>query len=124
MFDKLIKLKNRNKNRDNNLMTFQLAEAKEITDLLIERLEEKIKTLKELELSVDKKIAIIERLLQRADSIKIPSLARTDRYEEILYLKNKGLKIEEIAKLLDIPAGEVELFLNLKNNQSQANLSR
>lgn len=124
MFDKLIKFKNRNKNRDNNLMTFQLAEAKEIADLLIERFEEKINTLKELELSVDKKIAILEKLLQRADSIKIPSLTRTDRYEEILYLKNKGLKIEEIAKLLDIPAGEVELFLNLKNNQLQANLSR
>lgn len=124
MLDKLIKFKDRNKNRDNNLITFQLAEAKEIADLLIERLEEKINTLKELELSVDKKIAIIERLLQRADSIKIPSLARTDRYEEILYLKNKGFKIEEIAKLLDIPAGEVELFLNLKNNQLQANLSR
>lgn len=124
MLDKLIKFKGKNNDRDNNLMSFQLAEAKEIADLLIQRIEDKINALKELENAVDKKIAIIEKLLQRADLIKIPSLHRTDRYDEILYLKNKGLKIEEIVKLLDIPAGEVELFLNLKNNQLQANLSR
>ncbi len=116
MLDKLIKFKDRNKNRDNNLMAFQLAEANEIADLLIQRIELKIKALMELESAVDKKIAILERLLQRAESIKIPSSTRADKYDEILYLKNKGLKTEEVAKLLAIPVGEVELFLNLKKN--------
>lgn len=118
MLDKLIKFKDKNinKNRDNNLITFQLAEANEIADLLIQRIEVKIKALTELETAVDKKIAILERLLQRSESIKIPSSSRDDRYDEILYLKNKGLKTEEVAKLLAIPVGEVELFLNLKKN--------
>ncbi len=116
MFNKLIKFKGKSEVANNNIMSFQLAEAQEIADLLIERIEQKISTLKDLESAIDKKILIIERLLQRADSIKIPSLTRTDKYDEILYLKNKGMKIEEISKLLDIPAGEVELFLNLKKN--------
>jgi len=104
-------------------MAFQLAEAKEITDILIERIEEKIDILKELEVSVDKKIAILERLVQRAESVKMPSLTRNDRYDEIFYLRKKGLNIEEIAKLLGIPAGEVELVINLNKNKLQANLS-
>lgn len=114
MIDKIIKLKGKDQS-NNNIISFQLAEAQEIADLLIEKIEVKINTLKQLESEIDKKILIIEKLLQRADTIKIPSL-RTDKYDEILYLKNKGMKITEIAKLLDIPAGEVELFLNMKKN--------
>ncbi len=124
MIDKLIKLKDRNKNKDNCLTAFQLAEANEIADIIIERIEKKINTLKELEISVDKKIAILEKLLQRAESAKIPSLTRNDRYDEIIYLKKKGLSMEEISKLLNIPSGEVELVLSLKGDQFQANLSR
>jgi len=121
MLGKFIKFKD--KNNSNSLMAFQLAEAKEITDILIERIEEKIDILKELEVSVDKKIAILERLVQRAESVKMPSLTRNDRYDEIFYLRKKGLNIEEIAKLLGIPAGEVELVINLNKNKLQANLS-
>ncbi len=116
MLDKLIKFKDRDKNKDNSLISFQLAEASEISDLLIERIQQKINLLMELESAIDKKIIILERLLQKAESIKIPSTSRTYRYDEILYLKNKGFKTEEISNLLNIPVGEVELFLYLKKN--------
>ncbi len=126
MFDKLIKLKDTNINKCNNLMTFQLAEANEIADIIIGRIEEKINTLRELEITVDKKIAILEKLLQRAESLKMPSINKADRYDEITYLKTKGLTLEEISKLLGIPLGEAELILNLrkKSLHRQANLSR
>lgn len=124
MIDKLIKLKNNNQNKGTNLLTFQLAEASEIADMLIDRIEEKINILKQLEINVDKKIAILEKLLERAESPKMTSLYRADRYDEIVYLQTKGLSLEEISKLLDIPLGEAELTLNLKKGQRQANLSR
>lgn len=117
MLEKLIKLKNRNREEESNLISFQLAEASEISDLLIERIQQKINLLKEFESSIDKKIIILEKLLERAEKIRIPSTSRTDRYDEILYLKNKGFKTDEISKLLDVPIGEVELFLQLKKDK-------
>lgn len=123
MLSKLINLRDSKKNKGDNLMAFQLAEVNEIADILIARIEEKINTLQQLEMAIDKKTAILEKLLQRAESLKMPSLSRNDRYEEIIYLKNKGLTLEEISKLLDIPLGEAELILNLKSSQRKANLS-
>lgn len=124
MIDKIIKLRDTNKNKGDKLLTFQLAEASEIADILIDRIEEKINILKQLEINIDKKIAMLERLLQRAESLKMPSPNRTDRYDEIMYLKRKGFGLQEIAKLLDIPLGEAELILNLKSSQHRANLSK
>ncbi len=124
MLNKFIRLKD-SKKKSENILAFQLAEANEITDILINRIEEKINTLRELEIAVDKKIAILEKLLQRAESLKAPSFIRDDRYDEIIYLKTKGLSLEEISKLLDIPLGEAELIVNLKSSRNcQANLSR
>jgi hypothetical protein len=124
MLHKLINLKDMNKNKGDKLLAFQLAEANEIADMIISRIEDKVNTLKELEIAVDKKIAILEKLLQRVESLKMPSFIRDDRYDEIMYLKTKGFSIEEISKLLNIPIGEAELILNLKSNKSRANLSK
>ncbi|MCX7913269.1 MAG: hypothetical protein N2511_01650 [Thermodesulfovibrionales bacterium] len=124
MLGKFVKFKKRSDESINDIVTFQLAEANEIADIIIERIEKKIHILKELESDVDRKIAILEHLLKRVELVNVPSLERVDRYEEILHLKNKGFKLQEISRLLNIPVGEVELFLNLRKNHPQAKLSQ
>ncbi len=124
MLSKIIKLKSESKDTLNNMITFQLAEANEIADLIIQRIDQRINVLKKIESDVDRKIAILEQLLKRIECIMIPSSVRTDRYDEIVYLKEKGFELQEISRLLDIPLGEVELFLNLKKSQAKAKLSQ
>ncbi|MCX8031332.1 MAG: hypothetical protein N3A59_07135 [Thermodesulfovibrionales bacterium] len=116
MIDKLIKIKNKDYSKKPDFISYQLTEAQEIADLLIEKIESKIKTLKQLEAEIDKKILILEKLLQKTKTIKIPSL-RSDNYDEIIFLTNKGFTPPEISNLLDIPIGEVELFLNLRRKE-------
>lgn len=124
MLSKIIKFKSESKDTLNNMITFQLAEANEIADLIIQRIDQRINVLKKIESDVDRKIAILEQLLKRIECITIPSSVRTDRYDEIVYLKEKGFELQEISRLLDIPLGEVELFFNLKKSQAKAKLSQ
>ncbi|KAF0123330.1 MAG: hypothetical protein FD151_345 [bacterium] len=105
--------------KDNGLLTRELVEVKEIADIIFERLGEKIEALKAIEASVDEKIATFEKLNKTEMSVvpyseSINSLeVESYRQHKIIALKQRGLKIDEIVNILDIPVGEVELILNL-----------
>ncbi|MBF0541192.1 MAG: hypothetical protein HQK91_07055 [Nitrospirae bacterium] len=81
-------------------------------DKVLKKLEKKIEILEAIESSVDKKLAAFERLIHLAENIKTPGTTNSPRYE-IVALNRRGLEAEEIAGILDIPRGEIELILNL-----------
>jgi|Deesub1362A_J573_1020465.scaffolds.fasta_scaffold00087_112 DNA-binding NarL/FixJ family response regulator len=96
------------------LLTLELSEVQEIAEKLFERIDKKIKALESIEERVDKKIDMLERLLLRAENLNVSADSGTDsRYREVNNLAKKGLKVDEIAKILDIPKGEVELILSI-----------
>lgn len=99
--------------QEDSLLSLELSEIREISDMIFKRLERKIKVLEAIETSVDEKLSALEKLINRAEAI-IPATGLTNREQEISALKQKGLKIDEIAGILDMPVGEVELILNLR----------
>jgi hypothetical protein len=106
--------------RHMNLLSLEVAEIKEISEIIFRRIDNKIGVLGEIEASVDKKIASLEQLLRRAEhveapprtSVKPPTNSVT-RQQEIVAMRQRGLKIGEIAGTLHMPVGEVELVLGL-----------
>lgn len=95
-------------------LTLEVSELAEISDKIFHRLDRKIKALGEIEKRLDAKRETLEKLLARADSIKLPSDFGIDpKYREVHNLAKKGLKVDEIAGILDIPRGEVELILTI-----------
>lgn len=48
-----------------------------------------------------------------------PESPRDDRYHEVERLADSGLSAEEITRKMDIPKGEVELVMKLKNQASE-----
>ena len=110
-------------------MTLELTEINEITEKLVQRIDNKIKILKTVEAQADQKIVILDGLIsklknmplhdrvietaERGHQNKIPSLAEKGHQEEIQSLAHKGFNSEQIARILDLPSGEVELILNL-----------
>jgi hypothetical protein len=107
-----------NKSSDRNrkekeLLTLELAEIKEVSDLLFQRIEHKVRVLEELETSVGKKIRELELLVQRAEAVRTAEGGGVVGQHDIGALARKGMKSGEIAHLLGMPVGEVELFLNL-----------
>jgi DNA-directed RNA polymerase specialized sigma24 family protein len=99
--------------KDKNLLMLELAEVKDIADIIFKRLNRKIEVLESIESSVDEKIKMLEDLIKKAESLKVSSLS-TDKHTEIVSLGRKGMDSREIADILDIPVGEVELLLSLK----------
>lgn len=79
---------------------------------LFKRLEKSIKILEAIEASVDEKVAQFERLIQIVDSVNYSDCGQNRRYE-VLALTGKGLGIDEIANVLGVQHGEIELILNL-----------
>ena len=73
-----------------------------------------MKELAAIEKRVDEKCEALERMLARAENLK-PSegLDLDPKYREVRNLARKGLKIDEIAGILDIPQGEIELILTI-----------
>jgi hypothetical protein len=102
----------KNKCKDKYLLALELAEVKEIADIIFNRLNKKIEVLESIEASVDEKIKILETLIEKAEALNITSQS-IGRHDEIVSLGKKGMKSHEIADILDIPVGEVELVLNL-----------
>lgn len=79
-----------------------------------QRLDEKIALLKLLEEKADKKIESLERLLYAAAGPDGAGKRQNqNREDEILALSEKGIDRLEIARILSVPAGEVELILDL-----------
>jgi hypothetical protein len=99
--------------KEKSLLLLELAEIKEISDKLFERIEKKIEVLRALETSVDEKIIALRKLGQEGVPLEKPS-ADVDNGPAVISLKKKGLRIQEIAGILGMPVGEVELILNLK----------
>jgi DNA-binding NarL/FixJ family response regulator len=115
---KVIKPTGANKKaKEDSLLALELAEVKEVADIIFNRLEKKIEVLQAIEASVDEKIARLDKLIQRAEATRSPSEG-TNRQHEIVALRQKGLKIDEIGAILDMPVGEVELILNLSPHKS------
>lgn len=111
MFKSIIKgYKNLLKGKE--LVTIELAEAREIADLIVKKIERKIEVLEAIESSVDEKILTLQRLIDRLEILKDSAIS-IDREKEVVRLLEKGLRINEIAETLDLPVGEVELILRL-----------
>jgi hypothetical protein len=103
----------RSRGKSQDLLTLELAEVKDIADLIFKRLNRKIEVLEAIEASVDEKLTVLEKLIRKAESCTT-SLSKLDRHSEILSLGRKGVKSRDIADRLDIPVGEVELILSLR----------
>lgn len=117
MFKRLFSSPNNKKGdvaQEKMLLSLELSEIKEVADILFSRLEEKIKTMEALESSIDRKAAELERLLQRAEAVRIPNVGAVVRGHEVRGLARRGMKTAEIAEVLGMPIGEVELILELE----------
>jgi len=127
---------------ERELLALELTEVREISDLLVGRIEQKLAALEARERSLDRKIAVLtaqelkldqkitaltaqemkldqktaalEKLLLRTDAFSSQDDAGIrNRQHEILALRKNGMKTPEIAGILNVPAGEVDLILNL-----------
>jgi DNA-binding NarL/FixJ family response regulator len=127
-------------------LNLELAEIREISDLMFKKLEIKLRDVQAIEATVDKKKTGFDRLVQLADELdqklstgrelaetldkKIATLQQLFQYaesvqsqgdginrqQEIVALIRKGLASREIAEVLDMPQGEVELIVELNRH--------
>jgi DNA-directed RNA polymerase specialized sigma24 family protein len=129
--------------KEKRVLHLELDEIREISDLMYKKLELKMRAMQALEASVDKKKSALEQLILRAEELetrvragegalsaadgKIATLNQfveraellrapdggMNRRQEIVALSRKGLPSREIAEVIDMPLGEVELILEL-----------
>jgi uncharacterized protein len=105
--------------KQQRMLTRERAELRQISDIVIKKLEKKIELLQAMESTIDKKIAAFEGLIQQAESIKTKGDAG-NRPHEIMALHGKGMKAEDIAAVLVMPVGEVQLILELQTAGARA----
>ncbi len=107
-----------------------LTDADKISSQLRIELGEKHKLIKDLNEKLDNRIMSLNVLLNRADALLSPDdkgqvginnnpVFLKGQEKEILRLAKDGLDLEQIAQVLAIPRGEVELVLVLKKKLSQ-----
>lgn len=102
-----------------DLLVAEAAELEAISEALFRKIESRIKSLEAIEARLDEKSRELERLITRAErAAQRPEPDASSRRTEILALFERGLKIDEIAALLDIPRGEAELVLNLEGRRT------
>lgn len=98
-------------------LTLELTEINDIAEKLVNRIDNKIKILKTVEAQADQKIAILDRLITKFKNISpsdgVGEEAEKGHLAEVRSLADKGFNAEQIARILDLPSGEVELILNL-----------
>ena len=98
-------------------ITLELSEIDDIIEKMVLRIDNKIKALKIMETRADQKIAILDGMITKLKNR--PFMGETsDKVEqghqnEVQALADKGFNSEQIARILDLPSGEVELILNL-----------
>ncbi len=133
-------------NQDTQHLNLELAEIREISDIMFKKLEGKLREVQAVEASVDKKkrelsglvqlvdeldkklsagrelaetldtkIAALQQLLQHAESVHSQGDGM-NRRQEIGALIRKGLASREIAEVLGMPQGEVELIVELNRH--------
>jgi hypothetical protein len=95
----------------------EVLEINEIAEKLVERLDRKITALKTVEALADQKIALLDGLITKFKKMNY-SLEKTEspgegRQQEVHTLAEKGFSTDQIARILELPSGEVELILNL-----------
>ena len=97
--------------------TLEVMEINDIAEKLFVRLDQKIKALKTVEARADEKIALLDGLITKFKKINISTeslgAVGEGRQKEVQALAGKGFNSEQIARILDLPSGEVELILNL-----------
>ncbi len=95
----------------------EVLEIHEIAERLVERVDQKIKALRQAEAQADQKIALLDGLLTRYKNLaggpERVGEEGSGRQQRVRSLAEKGFSAEQIARILDAPAGEVELMLNL-----------
>ncbi|MBA4373164.1 MAG: hypothetical protein C0402_09930 [Thermodesulfovibrio sp.] len=105
------------KSREKELATLEITEIHAITDRLITRLESRLKVLESAEKRVDEKLEKLERLIEKAELLQKSAGDAPARSHEtkalVQNLVQQGLKVDEIARVLNIPKGEIELILSL-----------
>lgn len=103
--------------RERSLLSLELAEIRDISEILFQRIQKKVQLLQALESTVDKKIIVLEQLVNRAEALRLPG-AGVPRQHEIFRLAQRGMKSHDIADTLDMPVGEVELILELNTTRA------
>ncbi len=86
-------------------------EMKKTVKTILMKIEKRIEIMEAIETSVDEKLAIFERLMNMFETHKIPANLISSN-NEICNLTRKGLRADDIADILNIPKGEVELVVN------------
>lgn len=77
-----------------------------------ELLEQKMRGRDSMVSELDKKILALQQMLKRAEMIRMQGNGM-NRQQEIVSLFEKGLASRDIAEVLDMPCGEVELVLDM-----------
>jgi hypothetical protein len=97
--------------------TLEVMEINDIAEKLFVRIDQKIKALKTVEAQADEKIAILDGLITKFKKMNHspePLEAVGEGHpNEVQSLFAKGFNAEQIARILGLPSGEVELILNL-----------
>ena len=98
------------------LLSLQLDEIEELSALLMKRIDDRVNALKEMEAVIDQKMKELRKLIQRAEEITEDHQVDFADYRirEVMVLASRGLKVEEIASILDLPSGEIELILAMQ----------
>ena len=95
----------------------EVMEINDIAEKLFVRIDQKIKALKTAEARADEKIALLDGLINQFKKMNNAAeplaTAGEGRQKEVQALFGKGFAAEQIARILDLPSGEVELILNL-----------
>ena len=95
----------------------EVIEINDIAEKLFVRIDRKIKDLKMVEARADAQIATLDGLINTFSKMNHsipPGVAvREGRQREVQTLFGKGFAADQIARILDLPSGEVELILNL-----------
>ena len=97
--------------------TLEVLEINDIAEKLFIRLDHKIKALKTVEAQADQKISVLDGLITKFKKMNLSNeslgAVGESRPKEVQTLAGKGFNTEQIARILDLPSGEVELILNL-----------
>ncbi|GAB4387931.1 MAG: hypothetical protein Kow0025_04310 [Thermodesulfovibrionales bacterium] len=100
--------------KERRLLALELEEIRDISEKLFARVDDKIKALRAAEAEAGRKIDALESLLRRVEEMNLAEDYGVDaRYREIGNLARKGLKVDDIANILDMPRGEVELIMQV-----------
>lgn len=74
--------------KEKNLLTLELSEIKDISELIFKKLEKKIQAVEALEAKVDKEISLLQQLIQREGVVVSPSASETTLDSKIEVLKD------------------------------------